>query len=194
MNQFKFILQMLVSLIFHPQQTWQYLAAIEDERTKSEYVQRNYYLPLLGFMSLVIFLCAAIYRDGTSRTFDLQVGMTQMVPMLVGFFFGPYLTIFILRHLLVRFFGMPNPDNDRLHLFVFYSTSFLIALQMLIALMPSMRFLIFVNLYLIYITWEASIVFVRVNENRRWTFCFVSALLIFSCSMLMVNLLTYMQS
>lgn len=193
MNQFKFVLEMLISLISHPQQTWQYLASVEDERSKSEYVQRNYYLPLWGFMSLVVFLCAAIHRDGTSRVFDIQLGMTQMVPLLVGFFVGPYLSIFVLRLVLGRFFDMPNPDKDRLHLFVFFCTSFLMSIELLIALFPSIRFFDFISLYLVYITWEAATVFVRVDETRRFRFCFSSFLVIYSCTWLVINLLTFMQ-
>ena len=119
--------------------------------------------------------------------------MTQMVPVLVAYFIGPYLALILIKQVLVNLFDLPNPDKDRLIIFVFYSTSFLIALEMLMAVFPAIRFFQFIALYLVYITWNGSHTYIRVAEKRRWLFGFVSFLVIFFSPSFVQHLLQFLQ-
>ena len=193
MNQFKYIVKFLIALISQSDQAWSYLATAETKESKPDYMLWNYYYPLLGFMSLVIFLCAGSRNPSPEVSFDFQYGMTKMVPVLVAYFIGPYLALILIKQVLVHLFELPNPDKNRLIIFVFYSTSFLVALEMLMAVMPAIRFFQFIALYLVYITWNGSHTYIRVAEKRRWLFGFVSFLVIYFSPSVVQHLLQFLQ-
>lgn len=192
MNQFKYIVKFLIALTTQSEQTWNYLANTETKESKPSYMLWNYYYPLLGIMSLVIFIFAG-RRGNPETSFDFQYGMTEMVPLLVAYFVGPYLAMNLIKLALVNLFELPNPDKDRLTNFVFYSTSFLMAIEMLMAIFPAFRFFEFIALYLVYITWNGSHTYIRVAEKRRWLFGFVSFLVIFFSPSLIQHLLQFLQ-
>ncbi len=193
MTQFKDIVTFLISLISQSDQAWNYLATAEAKESKPDYMLRNYYYPLLGIMSLVVFIFAGLRSPDPEVNFDFQYGMMQMVPILVAYFVGPYLALMLIKQVLILLFELPNPDKDRLTNFVFYSTSFLMALEMLMAAFPAIRFFQFIALYLVYITWNGSHTYIRVAEKKRWLFGFVSFLVIFFSPSLIQHLLQYLQ-
>ena len=191
MDKAKYIVKYLISLVTRPDQTWDYLSKEDVNEAKPPYMQTNYYLPLLGFMSLFIFLVSGMAGVGS---FNLQEGMTSMVPSTVAYFVGPYLAMFIIRELLTsRLFQMSHPDRDRLQLFVFYSTSYLMLVEMVAALMPSFSFIRLAAYYLIYITWTGSTIMVRVDEHRRWMFGFLAFAVIYFSPSIVISVLKFMQ-
>ena len=191
MDKAKLIVKYLISLITQPEQTWIYLANQDVDEAKPQYMQTNYYLPLLGFMSLFIFVVTGM--DGVG-SFSLQKGMTSMVPATVAYFVAPYLAMFIIRELLTScIFKMSNPDHDRLQLYVFYSTSYLMLVEMAAAMMPSFAFIRLAAYYLIYITWTGSHTMIRVEEHRRWMFGFVAFMVINFSPSIIIGVLKFMQ-
>ena len=191
MDKAKYIVKYLISLTTQPEQTWLYLAKEDVEEAKPQFMQTNYYLPLLGFMSLFIFVVAGMAGEGS---FSLPNGMTSMVPATVAFFVAPYLAMFILRELLpTGWFKLPNPDQDRLQLYVFYSTSYLMLVEMVASLMPSFAFIRLAAYYLIYITWTGATIMVRVDERKRWLFGFVAFIVINFSPSIIISLLKFMQ-
>lgn len=193
MEQTKYIIKFLLMLISHPQDLWEYLTDPEVSESKPEYVQEHYYLPLWGFMSLVIFLCEGFYGATGDSSFDLQIGMKQAVPYMVAFLVGPFLAMLLLRLLLVHAYDVKHPSKDRLHLFVFFCTSFLMALEMLLAFIPSIRFFWFIVVYIVYLTWTGSTTIIRVEEKNRWMFGFLSAVVIYFSSHIFISLIQKMQ-
>lgn len=194
MEQATYIVRFLIQLIAHPKDLWEYLASSEGaEESKPEVVQQRYFLPLLGFMALVIFLCEGFHGATGEMSFDLQCGMKRMVPRLVAFLVGPYLAQMLLKIMLEHFFKMPHPSKERLHHFVFYCTSFLMVLEMLLAFIPSIRFFSFIVLYLIYITWSGATTIIRIDDKHQWKFGFFSALVIYFSSHLFISLIESMQ-
>ena len=193
LNQFKYIVKFLIALITQSDQAWSYLANAETKESKPAYMLWNYFYPLLGIMSLVIFLFAGWRSPNPEVSFDFQYGMTKMVPVLVAYFVGPYLAMMLIKTMLVNIFDLPHPDKDRLTNFVFYSTSFLMAIEMLMAVFPAFRFFEFIALYLVYITWNGSHTYIRVAEKRRWLFGFMSFLVIFFSPSLIQHLLQFLQ-
>lgn len=193
MNRLKYILKFLILLVYRSRELWDYLSNGEVDESSPDYMQRNFYLPLLGFMALEIFLCEGFHSPAAGSTFDLQYGMLQMVPKLVAFFVGPYIAMMLLKELLVTWFKVEHPSKDRVNLFVFYNTSFLVALEMLLAFAPAIRFFWFIVLYLLYLTWSGASTYIRVGEHQRWVFSLASALVIYYSSHLLITLLQHMQ-
>lgn len=173
-----------------PEQFWGYLAKGKDPMSKPDFMQGNIFLPMLGLLALLLFLIAGISGEGV---FDLQHAMTYMVPRVVAFFVGPYIAMFLLKELLPAFFNMPNPDRDRLQLYVFYSTGFLMLVEVFVALVPSIKFLQLAGYYLIYITWSGAYTLIRVEEKRRWLFGFVAFLVIYFSPSLIKEFVLLMQ-
>lgn len=191
MDKAKYIIKYLILLVTQSEQMWQHLSKKDVEESKPQYMMTNYYWPLLGFMALFVFVASGYSRDDG---FVLQEGMTAMVPSLVGFFIGPYLAIFLLKEMLpTRFFEVREPDQDRLHLFVFYCTSFLVLIEILCSLIPSISFMQLFAYYLVYITWTGSTTMIRVPDNHRWMFSFVSCVVIYFSPVLTIKILQLMQ-
>lgn len=191
MDKANYIVKYLISLTTQPEQTWLYLAKGEVNESKPQYMQTNYYLPLLGFMSLFVFCTAGF---GGEDGFSLEAGMKSMVPVLVAYFVSPYIAMFVLKELLpTQYFKMQNPDNDRLHLYVFYSTSYLMLVEMAASLLPSLSFIRLAAYYLIYITWTGSHTMIRVEEHRRWIFGFLSFVIIYASPSIVIWILQFMQ-
>lgn len=193
MERAKYIVKFLIMLAARPQELWEYLCSDGVEESDPDYVQRNYYFPLLGFMALEVLVCEGLYSAEADSIFNLQQGMLLMVPRLVAFLVGPYLAMMVLKMLLTKFFDMPNPSQRRLHLFAFYCNSFLMALEMLLAFIPSIRFFWFIVFYLLYITWTASTSIIRVDVKHRWVFGFLSSVIIYFSSHLVMSLIERMQ-
>lgn len=173
-----------------PEQFWGYLSRGKDQMSKTEYMQSNIFLPMLGLMSLAIFLIAGLSGE---NFFDLQHAMTYMVPRLVAFFVGPYIAMFLLKEMLPVVFKTESSDRDRLQLYVFYSTGYLMLVEVFMAMMPSIKFLQLASYYLIYITWSGAFTLVRVEEKRRWVFGFVAFIVIYYAPSLVRDFVVFMQ-
>ncbi len=190
MQKLKYIVKYLIPMISEPEQFWDFLAKEKNDMSKVDFMLSNIFFPMLGVMSLAVFLIAGLSGEGF---FELQRAMTYMVPRLVAFFVGPYIAMFLLKESLSAFFGVPVPDRDRLQLYVFYSTGFLMVIEVLVALVPSIKFLQLASYYLIYITWCGAYTLIRVEEKRRWMFGLVAFLVIYFAPSLIKDLLIFLQ-
>lgn len=193
MNSILFIVQFFIRLVSEPRTTWLELAETQDEHYKPDQMMQRYYYPLLGLMSLVIFLATALRSPGSELKFDYQYGMMQMVPILVAYFVGPYLAILLLKLSLAHFFALPHPDKGRLSLFVFCSTSVLMAVEAAMAMIPTIWFTQFFAVYLFVITWKAAPQFIRIDESDCWKFGFLSSVIIYFSPSVIRHLLVVMQ-
>lgn len=189
-QKLKNIVKYLISMTSEPENFWGYLAKGKDNMSKPDFMQSNVFLPLLGMMALALFLIAGFAGEGF---FDLQHAMTYMVPRLVAYFVGPYIAMFLLKELLPSVFHMQSPDRDRVQLYVFYSTGFLMVVEVFVALIPSIKFLQLANYYLIYITWCGAYTLIRVEETRRWIFGFVAFVVIYFAPSLIKDFVLFMQ-
>lgn len=186
-QQLKYIIRYLLSLINDPAQTWKYLTEEDVKESKPDYMQANYYLPMLGIVALLIFL-----MNGWGTPFNLEHAMKSAVTFLVAYFASPFLSVFLLR----KTYGKYKPfnfDHDRLQVFVGYSLSFLMLVKLFSSSFPHIKFLAFCALYLFYIIWSASDVFFGIDEKDRWRF---SAIAFFEIwlSPMMIERLMHMMS
>lgn len=163
-QQLKYIIKYLLSLINNPEQTWQYLKDGDVPEAKPEYMQTNYYFPMLGAIGLFLFV-----KSGWGEPFDIESAMKSSVSFITAYFVAPYLAIFILEKLYgkIRNFTF---DKAKLTLFVGYCLSFLMLVRIFSASFPHIKFLIFCSLYLPYIIWCGAEVFIGIAEKERWKF------------------------
>lgn len=163
-QQLSYILKYLLSLINEPQQTWNYLKDGDVDEAKPEYMQNNYYYPMLGVVALVIFLL-----KGWGSPFDIEHAMKAAVSFAAAYFLSTYLANIVLKQTCSRFMGM-TPDENKLQVFIGYCLSYLMLVDLVSAWFSHFKFLAFCALYLIYIIWYASDEYFGVNEKARWRF------------------------
>ena len=174
MEQLRLIVKFFLSLVVNPEQTWQYLSDPSVREADVDYVQRNYYLPMMGAIAVVVFILTGIHFE----PFNLEHAMKASVAFLVAFFAGPYVAEFILQHFMVRFYDT-EPDKQRLQLFVYYTLSYEMGVQLVSRLMPSIRFADLLVVYLAYIVWCASAIFFGIEERRRLSFSIWTTVILF---------------
>lgn len=164
MQQVKYIIKYLLSLVSEPEQTWKYLSEGDVDESKPDYVQTNYYLPLMGGVALGIFILV-----GWGIDFNIEKAMKGVVIFLAAYFAGPFLATAILRQVNRKAFKIELAE-DKLQVFVAYCMGFLMIIQLLSAAFPTVKFISFSALYLFYIVWCASDMFFGITENNRWKF------------------------
>lgn len=194
MNQLKYIIRILISLLTRAEETWRYLDVTTSDEAKPDYQQHNFHYPLLGFMSLCILTFGGLYAAGEETSFDLQHGMTGMVPVLVAYFIGPYLSLAVVKWVLSwSLFEKVNIEKEKLTLFVFYVTGFLMAMEIAVALVPSIQFVKLFRIYIVYITLTGAVNYLHVDPTKEWVFGFLSAFIIFICPTVIIWMLTTLQ-
>lgn len=164
MQQLKYILKFLLSLINESQQTWNSLKDENANESKLEYMQTNYYLPMMGVVALLIFVLV-----GWGSPFDIEHAMKDAVSFLAAFFLSPYLANVVLRKAFAKFMNITF-DKEKLQVFISYSLSYLMLVRLFTATFPHIKFLTFCSLYIFYIVWSASDVYMGVPEKNRWKF------------------------
>ena len=128
MQQLKYIIKYLLSLINDPEQTWKYLKDGDVDESKHEYMQNNYYLPLMGVVALFIFL-----KTGWGDRFDIETAIKAATSFAAAFFVGPILANVLMRQTYGRVMNFKF-DNEKLNLFIGYSLSFLMLVRMFSAI------------------------------------------------------------
>lgn len=185
-QQLKYILKYLLSLINEPEQTWNYLKDGDVDESKPDYMQNNYYLPMMGVVALLLFL-----MKGWGTPFDIEHAMKTVVSFLAAFFLSPYLASFLLNQTYGRMKQMEF-DKDKLQIFVGYCLSFLMLVNLFSASFPTIKFLTFCSLYLFYIIWCASDVFMGIEEKERWKFTAIAFFMIWLSPIIIEKLMSLM--
>lgn len=168
-QQLKYILKYLLSLINEPEQTWKYLKDGDVDESKPEYMQTNYYLPMMGVVAILLFLLR-----GWGSPFDMEHAMKAAVSFLAAYFLGPFLANVLLQKTYGKMMNF-SFDKDRLQVFIGYCMSFLMLVKLFSASFPHIKFLTFCALYVFYIVWSASDVYFGVAEKDRWRFTAVAS-------------------
>lgn len=164
MQQVKYIVKYLLSLVSEPEQTWKFLSEGDVDESKPDYVQTNYYLPLMGAIAVGMFILS-----GWGLSFDIEKAMKAAVNFLAAYFAGPFLAQAVVKIVNNKWFQI-NLTETKLNVFVSYAMSFLMVIQLFSAAFPTVKFIQFSALYLFYIVWCASDQFFGIIETNRWKF------------------------
>ena len=162
MKQVKYIIKYLLSLISEPEQTWTSLSKGDVEESKQDFVHSNYYLPLMGIVALGVFILT-----GWGLEFDIEKAMKSVVIFLAAYFSGPFLAVLLLRVTNNRWLKI-EMEEEKLHVFVYYTMSFLMLIQLFASAFPKVKFIAFSSLYLFYIIWCSADFFNGILEKNRW--------------------------
>lgn len=165
----RYIVKYIIGLMVHGDEAWESLSKEDNEAADHEYMMTHYYWPLFGVSALLIMLLIGIgglFGDTSGSTFfDLEVGMRAMVEFAVVYAVGPMLV----AHLAPAFFGYANMqiDRNKLNVFVPYTMSVLMVLEVCCATFPNLEALHFSQLYIIAVITQGVDHYLKVERNRR---------------------------
>lgn len=190
MNQVKTIIKYFIALVWSPQLRWQYLTDRELPEAQAEHVSRYYYWPLMGCCAVCLFLLRGMF--GASGGFSLEMALRSATSFLLSFLAGPYVAQFLLSRL-GRFYGV-TAGREQLFVFILYTLSFDMVIEVLSALMHGIRFFDLLILYQGVIVWAASTTFLGVSASRRLGFTLLTSVVLFGSHWLFGPILDYVGS
>lgn len=186
MTELRYIFRYVKDLLSHTDETWVQLRDPNLKEAQVDYMLRYYYWPLMGIAAICIFF---LHGNGVmvnsklayDAPFDFLTGLKGMAMFAFGYATGPMLAGLIIREVF-GFFTDVTFDRNKLELFVHYSISIVLLVDLFCAFLPSMTFLTFIGLYVIYVVWLGASLFLEVQSSLLRFFVFVSFLAIYFSS------------
>ncbi len=183
MEELRFIFTYVKDLLSHTEETWKRLRDPELPAAKTEYMLRNYYWPMMGVCAICIFL---LHGNGImlhsklayDAPFSLELGMKGAVSFILGYAAGPTLAILLIREVFCRF-TQAELDKERLEIFVHYTMSVVMLINLFCSFLPTMTFLSFIGLYVIYIVWLGSSELMEIVEKQQRFFIVIASVAIY---------------
>jgi len=167
---FNEIYRRLAGLILKPGETWEELS--QQEKDHDSFLSRFIY-PMLGLIALSAFLGILFTRKEFDFEIALKITLRTLVSVAGGFFLGAY----ILNELWKGVFKQPK-NAELCRFFVGYSSSLLFVLNIVTALLPEFFFLQIIVLYTVYIIWEGSIYYMKVEDEVRLKFTIITSFIV----------------
>lgn len=179
---YKQLFQIIVSLGVSPIPSWKKLA--ENDTSDSAVFLNKFIYPLLGLTTLANFVGILWNRKGFPIESALKSASVTLVSLFAGFFLAAYL----LNKILVRYFG--KSDNlSHTQYFVGYIASFGYVIQIILSLLPTLFFVRFALLYVIYVIWVGSESFMQIEEKMRIRFMVITSIILFVAPVIIQELM-----
>lgn len=150
--ELRYIFTYVRGLMAHTDETWELLSKGEVKESKPDFMMAHYYWPLFGISAVFVLLligCGGLFGEGV-RAFELERGMKAMVEFVVVYAVGPML-ISLLIDPIFRYMTTQSMKREKVDVFVHYTMSALMVLEVCCAVFPNLEFLGFSKLYIIYI-------------------------------------------
>lgn len=170
MEELRCIIHYVRGLLAHPTETWKELSDPEQPAANLDYMQRNFYYPLLGAGTLLISL---LHGNGVmlrsplpaDAPFSLEFALRGAVAFALSYFAGPRLASLLISLFCSRLGGL-ELDRRRLEVFVTYNMGILILCDMFCALLPNFTFLTLISMYVLYVALEGVDNFMQIGRMR----------------------------
>lgn len=182
MEELRYILKYIRGLFAHTEETWERLAEPGIREAEIGYMTRFYYYPLMGFGALLIFI---LHGNGvmlhSKMTFDapfnFEYAMKGMIAFALSYVASPTLARLLIQQIFTGLTRIPF-EKEQLELFVHYSMSIVMVIDMFCSCLPYFTFLSFIGLYLINVVYLGAVSYLRL-QNARGLFLVVSSLSIY---------------
>lgn len=169
MEELRYILKYVRGLLTHTEETWTNLAEPETKEGQVEYMLRGYYWPLLGTGSLLIFI---LYGNGIflnsklpfDAPFNFEYAMKGLVSFATSYVVAPTLARLIIEQL-YSLSVREKIEKDRLEIFVHYSMSIVMIIELFCACLPQFTFLTFIGVYLISIVYLGIVSYLKLTRH-----------------------------
>lgn len=170
MEELRCIIHYVRGLFAHATETWRALAEPDEPAANLEYMQRNFYYPLLGIGSLLIFI---LHGNGVMLNsplkgddpFSLEFALRGSVAFALSYFAGPRLATLMIGLFCNKLAAM-QLDRRKLEVFVSYNMGLLIVFDMFCAFLPNLTFLTLMSVYVLYVAFEGIDNFMQITRMR----------------------------
>lgn len=164
-------------MMFSPSEMWEALDQNEGKENEPEAVFTNYYMPLLGMVSLVLFLRSGYAGDWGA--FNYGLALKTVTLFAVRFFMLPFLVGYVFREAAAYWKMMPSKFiTSRLQVFVLYCFSYIMFVSIAQSMLPGIKFVSLVALYLVVIALHGSEKYLRVYDDFILTVTILSTIVI----------------
>ena len=169
--EYKELFKQIYRLIRQPRNEWQTIVEHEKDSTK---VINNFVIPMTGICALCAFLGQLFQGAGFEKA------LIAVIISLGKNFGGVYFTFFILQET-AKFFGTKRNKTAHLQL-VGYSFVAIFTIDIIYKLIPEFFFLPILQLYILYIIWEASEIVVKIEDKKRVMYVFFTSITMLALS------------
>lgn len=163
---YKALFKLIIAIISQPSRTWKMLEIRYFGDGKEEVAPKDYELflsrylyPFLGLLTV-----AAFFSICTRQEFDLEIALKSSVVSFVSAFGGFHLASYVVNEIWGGFFKQKK-ELQRFQLFVGFGSALLYTLNIIWLLLPDFFFLYIFVLYTVYIVWEGTTIFLKIEEN-----------------------------
>ncbi len=174
----------IIDLIKSPRATW---ICIEEENLKSREIQSRFFYPLVVMVTLGTVIGAFWGKD-----FALDLMLKKTIIVLTSTFAGYFMSVIVLNEIISSsMFNMEKQYKACVRL-VAYSSSILLCINTIVAIVPDWFILRIVYLYTAYVIWEGSgIIFNGLEDSKKGIFTAISFVLLYA-SPLFIEKLMYL--
>ena len=179
----KRVFLLISRLIMEPNKVWTELS--ESKEKDNEDFYKSYLYPIFGIIALFSFVGVLI---GDVKPEFLQMVLKAVIKQLSVYLGGFYLASYILADYVYPQF---KQEKDRLlcEKFVGYSSSLIFAIAMIQSLFPSLFFFQLLALYSIYMIWQGTVHYIKIEENNWVRFTVYSSIVILLSPVLITSLI-----
>ncbi len=151
LSNYKHLFQRSKNLLISPIKEWK---VIFDEKLDFNKIISDFTLPYIAVITLIVFLGSL----STHQTIDFTLALKTAVAKFSALFIGLLLSYFITLKTIPGFIQKPKSNNIKLIAIKItaYSSIILYLIQITIALIPQLYFLIGISLYTGYLVWLAT--------------------------------------
>lgn len=179
----RIIFRYVRGFLAHTEETWRHLSEPDVPEAQTDYMLRKYYWPLVAFGALCIFL---LHGNGvllnSKLTYDAPFSLEYCMKGAVGFALkyvgGPTLAMLAIGQFFCRVTDTSIKKNN-LEIFVYYSMSIVLLIDLFCSFMPTMKFLSFISLFVVYVVWIGSSEYLNIPRGLNGFFWVVSSVSIY---------------
>ncbi|OIP82392.1 MAG: hypothetical protein AUK44_07805 [Porphyromonadaceae bacterium CG2_30_38_12] len=156
---FSNIIQRSWGIMMSTSNTWSSIAAQNDTNRESF---KQHFIPLAVACSVLTLIFSTLYADSK----PIEAGFLNAILLLISYFAAFYFT----RYISMRFFKKNHPalaSVVTIEKIISYSFSVVILIKAITIVIPSLFFLQILNVYTLYVVWEASRVMWEIDEDER---------------------------
>ncbi len=178
--QYKELFKRTYMLLRQPRTEWQNIVNQEQDKDKTI---NDFVLPMVGVCALAAFLGQLFQGAG------LEKALIAVIVSLGKNLGGVFLTFLILQET-AKYFGLKRDKTAHMQL-AGYGFVTIFVVDIVYKLIPEFFFLPVLQLYLIYIMWEASETVAKVEDKRRVAYVLFISFLILILSIGIDNILSH---
>lgn len=173
-------------MMFAPGKMWSDLDQHRGDENIAEKVFTSYYIPLMALLSAFLLL-----RVGSSSgwlDFDFGAGIKAVTQFDVVFFLLPVIVGYVFKEVCMHWPVLPHKHiNERLQIYVLYCYSYLMFVAMLQQMLPGIKFVGLLTLYVVVIALNGVERYLKVDDNYVLTITIPSSI-IMGYSSILLNL------